>query len=147
MIKDLLDLLKEEQVLLDSATDIFLYSYSQCRDMGIKEEYSYGELDKLEALTSRFARLSDLLVQKIFRLIDRIDLEDVGTVRDRINRAEKKGLIEDADVFVQIRVLRNDIAHEYLPDAVKEIYKKVLDLSPGLIDSVQRVKGYCRRYG
>jgi len=147
VIKDLLDLLKEEQVLLDSATDIFLYSYSQCRDMGIKEEYSYGELDKLEALTSRFARLSDLLVQKIFRLIDRIDLEDVGTVRDRINRAEKKGLIEDADVFVQIRVLRNDIAHEYLPDAVKEIYKKVLDLSPGLIDSVQRVKGYCRRYG
>jgi len=134
MTNDLLDLLKEEQALLESATNIFLYSYHQCKEVGIKEHYSYEELDKIEAFTSRFARLSDILIQKIFRLIDRIDLEDTGTIRDRINRAEKKGLVEDADIFIQIRILRNDIAHEYLPDAVKETYKKVIELSPHLLD-------------
>ena len=146
MSNDLFLLLYEEQALMESATDVLLHSYRQCKEMEIKQEYTYDELDKIEAFTSRFARLSDLLIQKIFRLIDRIDLEDTGTVRDRIYRAEKKGLIADADVFIEIRVLRNDIAHEYLPDAMREIYRKVLELSPHLMDSVQRVKDYCRRY-
>ena len=40
-----------------------------------------SELEHFESLTGRFARLSDLLIQKIFRLIDQLDLEDLGTVR------------------------------------------------------------------
>lgn len=60
-----------------------LFSYQRCEALETKENYTDEELEHFESLTGRFARLSDLLIQKIFRLIDQIDLEDQGTVKDR----------------------------------------------------------------
>jgi len=143
--KTLIDLLKEELSTIHDAAEILEYSYKNCKKIGVKEGYSLTELDHFEAFTSRFARLSDIVIQRVFRLIDRIELEDEGTVRDRINRAEKKGLIESADTFVQIRIVRNDIAHEYHIEALRDIYKKTLELSPYILDSVERIKEYCKK--
>ncbi len=143
---DLVQLLREELQLLDKAAEILKYSYGMCGKIGIKDEYSYEELDKFESFSGRFARLSDLLIQKIFRLIDDIELESPGTIRDRINRAEKKELIESADIFVEIRIVRNQVAHEYIQDEIQELFEKVLEYTPHLMDSVNRVKKYCRKY-
>jgi hypothetical protein len=90
--------------------------------------------------------LSDILIQKIFRLLDELDLDTQGTIRDRINRAEKKELIASSDVFVEIRMIRNDIAHEYLPEAIHEIFGKVLLLTPHLLDGIERTVQYCEKY-
>ena len=137
MSDKLLDLLKEELKSVEEAAFILDYSYNNCRKIGIKKEYSLHELDNFEAFTSRFARLSDVLIQKLFRLIDKIELEEKGTVRDRINNAEKYGLIDNADTFVQIRIVRNDITHEYDTDSIKEIFKKVMALTPHLLESAK----------
>nr|MDT0253706.1 hypothetical protein [Endozoicomonas sp.] len=104
------------------------------------------DLEKFESLTARFARFNDILLQKIFRLIDTIDLDDTGTVRDRIHRAEKKGLIEDAQRFIEIRELRNSIAHEYQPEALSIIFPETLQATPVLLDIAERVRKYCLRY-
>lgn len=146
MSRDLRLLLREELNILDDAAKVLSYSYENCERIGIKDNYTYEDLDRFESLTSRFARLSDILIQKIFRVIDELDLETQGTIRDRINRAEKKGLIDNADTFVEIRIIRNDIAHEYLPEAIKDIFKKVFRLTPYLFDSVEKVKSYCKKY-
>ena len=79
----------------------------------------------------------------LFRsLIDILELERPGSVIDRINRAEKRGLISSAEIFKEIRYLRNDISHEYIQTAIEQIFEKVLELTPYLIDSVNRVKKY-----
>ncbi|HZX21249.1 MAG TPA: hypothetical protein VFF25_02545, partial [Clostridia bacterium] len=65
-----------------------------------------------------------------------------GSVIDRINRAEKRGLISSAEVFKEIRYIRNDISHEYIPTAIEQMFTRVLELTPYLIDSVNRVKKY-----
>ncbi len=143
---DKIKLLQEELAILEKATDILLYSYKKCKNIAVKPEYSYEELDNFEALTSRFARLSDIIIQKIFRLFDVIDLEENGTVQDRINRAEKRGLIDKASIFVKIRELRNSIAHEYLPDVFKAIYKEVFELTPILCETTEKIKACSRRY-
>lgn len=142
MRRDEKQLLIEELKLLEYSNDMLTYSYHTCKNIGIKEEYTFGELDKFEALTSRFARTSDMLIQKIFRLIDILELERSGSVIDRINRAEKRGLISSSEAFKEIRYLRNDISHEYIPTAIEQMFEKVLDLTPYLIDSVSRVKKY-----
>ncbi|MCK9268514.1 MAG: hypothetical protein M0P14_07375 [Alkaliphilus sp.] len=142
MKRDEKQLLAEELKLLEYSNDMLIYSYNTCRNIGIKEEYTFGELDKFEALTSRFARTGDMLIQKIFRLIDILELERPGSVIDRINRAEKRGLISSAEIFKEIRYLRNDISHEYVPTAIEQIFEKVLEFTPYLIDSVNRVKKY-----
>ncbi len=63
MIQDLLSLLKEELSLLENATEIMNYSYAACTKIAIKEQYTLDELDRFEAFTSRFARLSDIIIQ------------------------------------------------------------------------------------
>jgi uncharacterized protein YutE (UPF0331/DUF86 family) len=142
----LLDLLKEELTSVEEAASILEYSYSNCQKIGIKDDYDLPELDNFEAFTSRFARLSDILIQKLFRLVDKIELEEKGSVRDIINNAEKHGLIDNADTFVHIRIVRNDITHEYDLDSVKEIFKKVMDLTPHLLESVKMTKLFCKKY-
>ncbi len=139
-------LLKNDLKLLHDACEVLEYSFKKCRDIGLKEYYEPEELESFESFTGRFARLSDILIQKLFRLVDELDLDSAGTVRDRINRAEKKGLIERSDVFVEIRMVRNDIAHEYLPEAIHDIFGKVLTLTPHLMDGVGRTMEYCRKY-
>ena len=146
MNDDLSLVLKEDINLLDKVADILVYSYNKCKEIGIKEEYSYEELDKFESFTSRFARLSDFLIYRIFRLIDKIDLESEGTFRDIINRSEKKEIIKSAEIFIEIRILRNQIVHEYIQDDIQGLFKKVLDYTPYLFDSIDRVKKYTEKY-
>ncbi len=50
------------------------------------------------------------------------------------------------DVFIEIRMVRNDIAHEYLPEAIHDIFGKVLVLTPHLLDGVERTLAYCEKY-
>ena len=146
MTKQLMLVLEKELSILSGAREVLEYSFNKCGKIGIKAKYEPEELESFESLTGRFARLSDILIQKLFRLVDELDLDFEGTVRDRINRAEKKELIASSDVFVEIRAVRNDIAHEYLPEAIEEIFVKVLELTPSLLDGVTRTMKYCEKY-
>lgn len=146
MKKKILNLLDEQLGLLENATKILKYTYNNVKNIDINENCNQDEIDQLELLSSRFARLSDILIKKIFRLIERIDLDDEGTIRDTLNKAEKKGLIKSAETFTEIRILRNDFAHEYIPEAMTEIFVDVFNLTPELLDSVERVQKYCRKY-
>lgn len=146
MNEQMLLLLVSEMKLLNDAREVLLYSFNKCSTIGIKESYLPEELESFESFTGRFARLSDILIQKIFRLLDELDLDTQGTVRDLINRAEKKELIVSSDAFVEIRMIRNEIAHEYFPEAIHDIFGKVLVLSPDLLDAVERTMVYCKKY-
>ncbi len=138
--------LKDQIDLMEKACSIFEYSYKSCLEIDRKSDYNFEDLDKLEALTSRFARLSDILIQKIFRLIESIELEEQGTVRDRIHKAEKWGLVDKTEDFILIRELRNSIAHEYLPEAISEIYKNVIFFAPVLLETVKKTRHYCSKF-
>ncbi len=141
-----LNLLDEQLRLLDKSKNVLEYSYQRCLAIRDKSIFDAQDLERFESLTGRFARLSDLLIQKMFRLIDSLDLDDQGTVRDRINRAEKKGLIANAEEFVLIRELRNTIAHEYDPIASEQVFLHVLEFCPLLFDAVDRLRQYAKKY-
>lgn len=146
MTENMKQLLVNELKLLADTRDVLLYSFNKCSAIGIKESYEPEELESFESFTGRFARLSDILIQKVFRLLDELELEAQGSIRDRINRAEKKELVASGDIFVEIRMIRNEIAHEYLPEAIQEIFVKVLSLAPHLLDSVERTMAYSRKF-
>jgi len=138
--------LKQVLAELEKGKDVLSYSIEKCRNIHMMNGLSYEQMDSFEALTSRFARLSDIVIQKAFRALDRLDLDDEGTIRDRINRAEKKGIIESADSFFDIRILRNEIAHEYKSEEIYSIFAKVLELAPILIKSVGSIMSYAQKY-
>ena len=149
MTREKLELLQEELTDLQAAADHLGHSMERCRDLIGRKEMTPEELERLESRTSRFARLSDLLTQRIFRLIDELELTGGGTLLDRIFRAEKRGWAAALEM-IRIRELRNLIAHEYADDKMPEIHAAVAALSPALLAVVPKVITYAddiiRRY-
>ena len=94
--------------------------------------------ERLESLTSRYARLADLLTQQIFRVSDRIELLEEGSIIDRLNRAEKRRWIDSAERWKEIRLLRNRISHEYADEAWLAIVRDAWRLTPELLECVNR---------
>ena len=88
-----IELLQEELPGLQLAAVHLAFSMERCRDLIGQDALPPEQLERLESLTSRFARLSDLLIQRVFRLVDEIELTGEGSVLDRIYRAEKRGWV------------------------------------------------------
>lgn len=145
MNTDKLLLLQEGLAHLDQAASHLALSHDRTLAIIRQENWTSEELERLESLSSRFARLSDLLTQKIMRLIDELELTPDGTLLDRIQRAEKRGWVESAGDLVQIRELRNLIAHEYAADRLPEIYQSVSLLTPNLLTVVPKVLAYASK--
>ncbi|MEW6654834.1 MAG: hypothetical protein AB1394_15380 [Bacteroidota bacterium] len=147
-MSNILKVLEEELRNVNEAARVLNYSYQKCSLINLNGKITDEELESFDSLTVRFARLSDIIIQKIFRIIEKADLETPGSVRDSVYSAEKKGLIGDADTFIEIRELRNLISHEYLPEAFKDIFLKVLEFTPDLLLCLENIKKYCiAKYG
>ena len=121
-------------------------SLTRCRKASAKRDLTAADMDAFEALTSRYARVSDMLLQKLFRSLDAIELEDSGTLLDALNRAEKRGIIKSVNDFREIRELRNEIAHEYARDNLRPLFDSVLKYAPALLEIIRLSRTYSRRY-
>ena len=137
-----LRLLQEELQNLKQAAAHLEFSKTRTKKIIQQKSWTPEELERLESLSSRFARLSDLLVQKIMRVIDELELISGGTLLDRIQRAEKRSWVDSASDLLQIRELRNLIAHEYAADKMAEIYQAVTALTPVLLAIVPKIHIY-----
>jgi len=135
--KYLVQLLHEELGLLDKSLNTLERSVQKCREIGRKEEYTFEELESFDSLTSKFGRTSDLYTQKIIRTAWMLLHEPFVPFIDLLNKGEKIGLLTSADELIEIRDLRNQIAHEYIPEAITE-------LVPDVIENCERLFGNIR---
>ena len=135
---ELTEALKRQQFWLS-------HSYDESAKIDLNRAYQVSDVDTLETLTSRFARSIDFLVRKVWRAIDAAEFESQGTLIDVVNRAHKRGLFDDMDVVQQIKEIRNDIAHEYLNERLKELFADVVKATPALLNLIQRTITYCEQ--
>lgn len=108
------------------------------------ETVSPDELESVEAFTSRFARTVDLLVNKVLRCLDRVELLSPGTLLDTVNRAEQRGLVERATLLREMKDVRNIIAHDYAGAQLAEVLNYCRDHKPVLDAVCERVTAYAR---
>jgi uncharacterized protein YutE (UPF0331/DUF86 family) len=135
-------LLKENLALLEKAIGHLSYSYEKCREIDLHSDLSEEQLETLEALAARFARAADIFTQKvIYSLLEWLQ-EDLQTFVDKMNFCEKIGIITAADDLIEIRALRNAIAHEYQQQNLIELYQKVLNSGPRLNSSISLTGSY-----
>jgi uncharacterized protein YutE (UPF0331/DUF86 family) len=139
---DKLVLLRSELDNLDKAATYLALSIGRSANLIGRTDLSADELERLESMASRFARLSDLLTQRVMRLVDDLELTPEGSLLDRIQRAEKRGWVSSAEGLVRIRELRNLVAHEYAADRMAEIYAAIARLSPELLAVVPKVRAH-----
>jgi hypothetical protein len=100
---------------------------------------------EIEALTARFARVVDILVQQTLRTIDEIEGQEPTLPLDRVQRAEKRGWVAAAADLAASRGLHNRIAHEYDAEEWRQIARAVYALVPSLLLSVERTTAAGRR--
>lgn len=108
---------------------------------------SVGQRESCEALTSRFARLCDLLIQRLFRTLDQIELADEGTILDRLARAEKRGIVVSVEEWRELRELRNEISHDYLIESSDRVLTEAHRRSFQLLETVEKLSTYVRSKG
>lgn len=137
-------LLAEQLTLMKAAAAVL--EESRTRVAAIRDRLgtplSISERESCEALTSRFARLSDLLVQRVFRTLDQIELADEGSVLDRLQRMEKRGIVGSAERWRELRLLRNAIVHDYLIESADHVLLEALAAAPELSEAAQRTERY-----
>ncbi len=141
-----IDNLLENRILLEKQLFWLNHSFDEVQKIGLKLEYEVSEFDSYENLCSRFSRMIDFLVRKIFRSIDAVEFENQGTLIDTVNHAHKRGLFENIDAVRQIKDLRNEIAHEYIDDALQDLFKDIVKLTPMLIEMAETTLKYTQQY-
>jgi hypothetical protein len=122
--------------LLQQALPSFERSLAKCRDIDFSPPISFETEEALDALSSKFSRVSDIYTQKVIKTLLFLLREDAPTFLDRMNLCEKLGIISSAEELIAIRDLRNIIAHEYLSENLAEIYREIIQLSNNLIKSI-----------
>jgi uncharacterized protein with HEPN domain len=138
----LLTQLIENFMLLEKSMTALAYSYEKCDAIGEKEEYDLEEQESFEALTSRFARTSDILTQKVLKTLFILLQENIKTIIDAANFLEKLEVIEKADDLLNIREIRNQIAHEYVDSDIKALFFDVLHYVPEMKKIIKNAKAY-----
>jgi len=110
-----------------------------------KTDLNFEELESIDSLTSKFGRTSDIYVQKVLRTVWSLLREDTVPLIDLLNRAEKLRMILSADQLLQMRDIRNQITHEYLPEAAPELALEVNRKTEQLAQNIEQTERFLRQ--
>jgi hypothetical protein len=100
----------------------------------------------LEAFTSRFSRLQDMVGDKLLPAWLLASGEKIKPAIDNLMVAEKFDLLDSAEKWIEIRQLRNQMVHEYiesievLTDAINRAYEYQISLKKFAFNLIQAVE-------
>lgn len=112
----------------------------KCKTIGIKENCTFEELESFDSLTSKFNRTSDIFTQKVLRSVWMLLHESFVPFIDMMNKGEKMLIIQSADQMIEIRDLRNQITHEYIPEAIRDLVPEVIELTSQHIENINKCR-------
>ena len=116
---------QEQLIFTQKMEEVLHYSFKKVKpiiqllETNVDAEISQEQAEMLEALTARFARLSDILIQKLFRAIDALELTK----------------------------LRNQIAHDYVLEDLIPLYQSVFSQCQILLSAVDAIVNYAAQKG
>jgi hypothetical protein len=130
-----LDLLLKSQISL-------LQSIEKCKNIDLNNTLTFENQESFDSLTSKFSRVSDILTQKVLKSLIILYREDCKTFIDRANFLEKIGIVQDSNILINIRDLRNEISHEYIEEDLRDLYKRTLEYSGELIILINTIHAH-----
>ena len=107
---------KELKHLLSTNSRLFAEPFTAEKAIRLGEDEDLAE--RTEAFVSRFGRLQDTLGDKLLPAYLVVHGERTATFMENLDRAERLGLIRDAQAWFDMRQLRNQMVHEYIDDPV-----------------------------
>ena len=136
---------KECQHLLDTDGRLFgdLFTVEDAQKFDIDPILA----ERLDAFVSRFGRLQDTVGDKLLPALLIALAETPGPAIDNLDKCEKFGFIESADVWMEMRRLRNQMVHEYIEDltVLASALRTGHAFVPALVASARRCVAEARR--
>jgi hypothetical protein len=136
-------LLEEAEAKVARAATLYLHSAAKLGPFDPKRPYSPDESEPYDALVTRFERAIEVFL-KFFRTVESFETAIAGsTVRDCLGLMCKLGLIDQVDQWMEMREIRNRIAHEYRSDKGQGIYGLLIESDrPIVAKAVTVARGY-----
>ena len=129
---------KECTYLLETDGRLFagLFTIEDARRIAIDHVLA----ERLDAFVSRFGRLQDTVGDKLLPAVLTALAEKPGSAIDNMDRAEKLGLLESVDTWMEMRKLRNQMVHEYIEDlaVLSSALRSGHNFVPTLLATAQR---------
>lgn len=108
------------------------------------------EIEHIDQFIYRFTKLQDVIGEKLFPALLNFLGDDISkkSFIDIFNRLEQLEAVHDYDKWVKLRLIRNELAHEYEDepdtnaDRLNRIFKLKSDLEKYLCD----IKKYLKRF-
>jgi len=102
--------------------------------------YSPEELEKYDALSFRFEKAVELTLSFFKSLEIYLFGEASDTLRNRLLRLQRAGFVDEPEFWFFSRLLRNKIAHAYLPEELEEIYTQIVETGFQILEKIEQIK-------
>lgn len=105
--------------------------------------------ERVSGFCSRFGRFQDYLADKVLRCWLEATGEKVGTAIENFSIAERVGVLTmPSEEMLEIRVLRNKLAHEYEenPDAFAANLQKMILVTDSLSRTYNNIVAHCHTH-
>ena len=139
-----LPILKQDLKDLDALKKNLEHSYHLCVKIGVKNKYADEELDLFENLATRFSRTLSFLINRLFKNLDIVELEDEGLLLEVLEKSRKRGIVETIDELKEMKILSDDLLQEYITKNLETLYKEVFIYTSNLLDIIETTKNYCK---
>lgn len=105
-------------------------------------------VDRLESFGAKFGRMQDTIVDKLIPQLLQVVGEPVAAAIDNLLHLERLELIDSADVWLQMRGLRDRLVHEYIdrPDDLAAALERACRFTDDMHDDFMRIRPYAGRF-
>ena len=110
------------------------------------EKLTEEQLEIIETLMNRYSRAIDILINKVLRSLDYLELEESSRKLDIVIRAEKRGFVRDYNILIEMKDLRNELAHEYLEERLRDRLEEVMSKSRELVEIADEINRYVQKF-
>jgi len=117
-------------------------SYNHCVAIGEKENYLFEETEAFDALIIKLSRNIDVFFQQIIKGFFKLKAEENLFFIDKVNLLEKMGIIENADIVLELKSFRNQAVHEYSVINFQLLYSEAVNNTKELIKIEQAFFDY-----
>ena len=127
---------------LERAVLLLSTSVKKYKPYNSKITYTPKQMEYYDALSFRFEKTVEVSLYFFRTMESYLYSKESDTLRNRLLTMEKLSIINSSEKWLEARLLRNKVAHAYLPAELKIIYAKIIEFSKFIIADFSRAEKY-----
>jgi hypothetical protein len=138
------DLILKEFNDLKKAVNLLKASIRKYKPYKVRKIYTPVELEYYDSLAFRFEKAVELFLHFFKGLESHLSGKVSDTLRDRLLLIQKLKIIDSIDFWIEARLLRNKLAHDYLPEQLREIYQEIYNKSNSMVKYMSNIEKHMK---